>query len=75
LERHPRAQLSPFSAVQCAARASAAQRPHHRSPGIEFIRYDESDHDDLAITLRAGGGRIAWFQDPDGTTIAIEADR
>jgi hypothetical protein len=22
----------------------------------------------------AGGGRIAWFQDPDGNTFAIEAD-
>jgi catechol 2,3-dioxygenase-like lactoylglutathione lyase family enzyme len=42
--------------------------------GIEFSRYDELDHDANGITARAGGGRIAWFHDPDGNTFAIEAD-
>ena len=42
--------------------------------GVEFARYDEVDHDVKGITARAGGGRIAWFQDPDGNTFAIEAD-
>ncbi|WP_422770526.1 VOC family protein [Plantactinospora sp. WMMC1484] len=26
------------------------------------------------IGARAGGGRIAWFQDPDGNTFALESD-
>jgi catechol 2,3-dioxygenase-like lactoylglutathione lyase family enzyme len=42
--------------------------------GVEFTRYDEFDHDEKGITARAGGGRIAWFQDPDGNTFALEAD-
>jgi catechol 2,3-dioxygenase-like lactoylglutathione lyase family enzyme len=42
--------------------------------GVEFARYDDFDHDAKGITARAGGGRIAWFQDPDGNTFAIEAD-
>ena len=42
--------------------------------GVEFARYDEIDHDARGITARAGGGRIAWFRDPDGNTFAIEAD-
>lgn len=42
--------------------------------GVEFIRYDEFEHDAKGITPRAGGGRIAWFHDPDGNTLAIEAD-
>jgi catechol 2,3-dioxygenase-like lactoylglutathione lyase family enzyme len=42
--------------------------------GVEFTRYDEFEHDANGITARAGGGRIAWFQDPDGNTFAIEAD-
>jgi predicted enzyme related to lactoylglutathione lyase len=41
---------------------------------VEFVRYDEFDHDLKGITARAGGGRIAWFQDPVGNTFAIEAD-
>jgi catechol 2,3-dioxygenase-like lactoylglutathione lyase family enzyme len=44
------------------------------SSGVEFIRYDQFEHDPKGITARAGGGRIAWFQDPDGNTFAIEAD-
>ena len=42
--------------------------------GVEFARYDDIEHDANGITARAGGGRIAWFQDPDGNTFAIEAD-
>ncbi|MFI0449338.1 VOC family protein [Actinomadura sp. 6N118] len=42
--------------------------------GVEFVRYDQFEHDAKGITPRAGGGRIAWFQDPDGNTFAIEAD-
>jgi catechol 2,3-dioxygenase-like lactoylglutathione lyase family enzyme len=44
------------------------------SSGVEFVRYDQYEHDAKGITARAGGGRIAWFQDPDGNTFAIEAD-
>jgi catechol 2,3-dioxygenase-like lactoylglutathione lyase family enzyme len=44
------------------------------SSGVEFIRYDQFEHDPKGITARAGGGRIAWFQDPDGNTFAVEAD-
>jgi catechol 2,3-dioxygenase-like lactoylglutathione lyase family enzyme len=42
--------------------------------GVELVRYDELEHDAKGITPRAGGGRIAWFQDPDGNTFAVEAD-
>ncbi len=42
--------------------------------GVGFVRYDEFEHDAKGITPRAGGGRIAWFQDPDSNTFAIEAD-
>ncbi|MET8308757.1 MULTISPECIES: VOC family protein [unclassified Micromonospora] len=42
--------------------------------GVEFTRYDQFEHDAKGITARAGGGRIAWFQDPDGNTFALEAD-
>ena len=42
--------------------------------GVDLTRYDEFEHDAKGITPRAGGGRIAWFQDPDGNTYAIEAD-
>ena len=43
--------------------------------GVEFVRYDEFEHDAKGLTPRAGGGRIAWFCDPNGNTFAIESDR
>ncbi|HET7799380.1 MAG TPA: VOC family protein [Humibacillus xanthopallidus] len=42
--------------------------------GVDFARYEGYEHDPRGITPRAGGGRIAWFRDPDGNTFAIEAD-
>ena len=42
---------------------------------VRFVRYDQLEHDVRGITERAGGGRIAWFQDSDGNTFAIESDR
>jgi catechol 2,3-dioxygenase-like lactoylglutathione lyase family enzyme len=42
--------------------------------GVRFARYDGLNHDERGITERAGGGRIAWFTDPDGNTFAIESD-
>jgi catechol 2,3-dioxygenase-like lactoylglutathione lyase family enzyme len=42
--------------------------------GVEFARYEEFEHDPKGIAPRAGGGRIAWFRDPDGNTFSIEAD-
>jgi catechol 2,3-dioxygenase-like lactoylglutathione lyase family enzyme len=44
------------------------------SSGVEFTRYEQLHHDTKGITVRAGGGRIAWFQDPDGNTFALESD-
>lgn len=44
------------------------------SSGVEITRYEQFEHDAKGITARAGGGRIAWFQDPDGNTFALEAD-
>ena len=44
------------------------------SSGVELVRYAQFEHDPKGITARAGGGRIAWFQDPDGNTFALEAD-
>jgi len=42
--------------------------------GVDFVRYDQLAPDAKGISPRAGGGRIAWFQDPDGNTFALEAD-
>ncbi|KJL23364.1 Glyoxalase-like domain protein [Microbacterium oxydans] len=42
--------------------------------GAEFVHYEGFDQDERGIGLRAGGGRIAWVEDPDGNTLALETD-
>jgi catechol 2,3-dioxygenase-like lactoylglutathione lyase family enzyme len=50
--------------------------------GVTFEHYEgvlESGFDygtnERGISPRAGGGKVAWFKDPDGNTFAIEGDR
>jgi catechol 2,3-dioxygenase-like lactoylglutathione lyase family enzyme len=52
------------------------------SKGVTFEHYEgvlESGFDygtnERGISPRAGGGKVAWFKDPDGNTFAIEGDR
>lgn len=42
--------------------------------GLSLARYDGIEADERGISPRAGGGRVAWINDPDGNTFAIEAD-
>ena len=42
--------------------------------GVELVHYDGFGQDVRGIAPRAGGGRIAWIQDPDGNTFALESD-
>ncbi len=41
-----------------------------RDRGIEFERYEGFDQDENGI-FDMGGGRVAWFTDPDGNTFAL----
>jgi catechol 2,3-dioxygenase-like lactoylglutathione lyase family enzyme len=52
------------------------------SNGVTFERYEgvlESGFDygtnEKGISPRAGGGKVAWFKDPDGNIFAVEGDR
>jgi catechol 2,3-dioxygenase-like lactoylglutathione lyase family enzyme len=39
--------------------------------GVRFERYQGMEQDDLGIWTSPGGGKIAWFKDPDGNTLSI----
>ena len=45
------------------------------SNGVTFEHYEGVTTDEKGISPRAGGGKVAWFKDPDGSTFAIEGDR
>lgn len=41
--------------------------------GVVFNRYDGMDQDDRGIWTSPGGTRIAWFPDPDGNVLSLQA--
>jgi catechol 2,3-dioxygenase-like lactoylglutathione lyase family enzyme len=42
------------------------------SKGVAFEHYEGIETDEHGISPRAGGGKVAWFKDPDGNTFAVE---
>ena len=44
------------------------------SRGVAFQHYEGLTTDERGISPRAGGGKVAWFKDPDGNTFAVEGD-
>jgi catechol 2,3-dioxygenase-like lactoylglutathione lyase family enzyme len=42
--------------------------------GVTFLRYDGFEQDALGIwTVPGGGGRVAWFHDPDGNVLSVSS--
>jgi catechol 2,3-dioxygenase-like lactoylglutathione lyase family enzyme len=39
--------------------------------GVEFLRFDGMDQDADGVWSAPGGGRVAWFHDPDGNTLSL----
>jgi catechol 2,3-dioxygenase-like lactoylglutathione lyase family enzyme len=42
--------------------------------GVTFEHYKGVTTDERGISPRAGGGKVAWFKDPDGNTFAVEGE-
>ena len=41
--------------------------------GVTFLRFDGMEQDDRGAWTAPGGDRIAWFADPDGNTLSLQA--
>jgi catechol 2,3-dioxygenase-like lactoylglutathione lyase family enzyme len=39
--------------------------------GVAFERYEGFGQDERGIWTSPGGGRVAWFKDPDGNTLSL----
>jgi catechol 2,3-dioxygenase-like lactoylglutathione lyase family enzyme len=39
--------------------------------GVTFERFEGMQQDETGIWTSPGGGKIAWFKDPDGNTLSI----
>ena len=48
----------------------AAAKALHEA-GVRFERYAGMEQDELGIWSSPGGGKVAWFKDPDGNTLSL----
>jgi hypothetical protein len=39
--------------------------------GVVFIRYDGMDQEENGVWTTPGGGKVAWFSDPDGNILSL----
>jgi catechol 2,3-dioxygenase-like lactoylglutathione lyase family enzyme len=39
--------------------------------GVDFIRYEGVDQDEMGIWSTPNGDQVAWFKDPDGNTLSL----
>jgi catechol 2,3-dioxygenase-like lactoylglutathione lyase family enzyme len=42
-----------------------------RAAGVEALRYEGMEQDELGIWTSPSGARVLWFQDPDGNILSI----
>jgi len=41
--------------------------------GVEFLRYEGFDQNDVGIWTTPGGDQVAWFHDPDGNVLSLSS--
>jgi hypothetical protein len=39
--------------------------------GVDFVRYEGMEQDDLGVWRAPSRALIAWFRDPDGNTLSL----
>jgi catechol 2,3-dioxygenase-like lactoylglutathione lyase family enzyme len=61
----------PFTALGFRVPDIASAVRELTAKGVEFVRYDFLPQDALGIWDAPGGGRVAWFKDPDGNLLSL----
>ncbi len=63
---------APYTVLGWRVTDIAATIAELRGAGVEFKRYEGMEQDENGVWLAPGGGRIAWFSDPDGNTLSLQ---
>ncbi|QKT07191.1 VOC family protein [Gordonia sp. X0973] len=64
---------APYTVAGWAVADIEAEIDRLATAGVVFRRYDGMDQDERGIWTAPGGARIAWFGDPDGNTLSLQA--
>jgi catechol 2,3-dioxygenase-like lactoylglutathione lyase family enzyme len=63
--------VQPFTIAGWRVTDIAATVRALEAKGVRFTRYDDMDQDELGIWTAPGGDKVAWFTDPDGSTLSL----
>ena len=61
----------PYTTVGWAVDDMDAAVDALRAAGVAFRRFDGMDQDSRGVWTAPGGGRVAWFEDPDGNLLSL----
>jgi len=64
---------APYTALGWVVADLEAELDRLVAAGVTFTRYDGMGQDDRGIWTSPSGARIAWFTDPDGNTLSLQA--
>ena len=64
----------PFTVLGWAVDDIAATGRALLAAGVPLLRFDGMEQDDLGVWTAPGGGRIAWFNDPDGNVLSLSQE-
>jgi catechol 2,3-dioxygenase-like lactoylglutathione lyase family enzyme len=62
---------APYTVLGWQVENIAATAEALRNSGVTLERFPGMTQDELGIWESPGGGRVAWFKDPDGNTLSI----
>jgi catechol 2,3-dioxygenase-like lactoylglutathione lyase family enzyme len=62
---------SPFTALGWEVSNIRAAVSELVARGVTFQKYPWMEQDELGIWSAPSGARVAWFRDPDGTTLSL----
>ena len=61
----------PYSVLGWRVDDIAATVTSLRERGVTFERYPGMDQDEAGVWASPGGGKVAWFHDPDGNLLSL----
>jgi len=62
---------APYTVLGWSVRDIATAVDELAARGVVFTRYDGMDQDERGVWTAPGGGRIAWFLDPDRNNLSL----
>ena len=67
------ARAAPYTVLGWTVADLEAEVDRLAAAGVTFTRYDGMEQDDRGIWTAPDGARVAWFHDPDGNILSVQA--